>query len=55
LQDLKSGAIVIGLLKEDGIYLDPQPDSILDEGSTVLIIGTDRQLESLQKIMERKV
>ncbi|KYK22894.1 hypothetical protein AYK24_08230 [Thermoplasmatales archaeon SG8-52-4] len=55
LEELKSGAIIIGLLKEDGLHLDPQPDNILDEGSTVLIIGTDRQLDSLQKIMERKI
>ena len=54
LESLKSGTIVIGLLKEDGLNLDPKPDIILDEGSTVLIIGNDRQLNSLQKIMERK-
>jgi voltage-gated potassium channel len=54
LESLRSGTIVIGLLKEDGLNLDPKPDIILDEGSTVLIIGNDRQLNSLQKIMERK-
>jgi len=54
LHSLKSGAVIIGLWKKDGLHLDPSPENILDEGSTVLIIGTGHQLDSLQNIMERK-
>ncbi|MEA3458448.1 MAG: TrkA C-terminal domain-containing protein, partial [Candidatus Thermoplasmatota archaeon] len=43
----RSGAIVIGLWKEGNLILNPLPSEVLDEGTTILVMGTKRQLDLL--------
>jgi voltage-gated potassium channel len=46
-----TGAIIIGVWKEGEFILNPSPDEQLSGGTTLLAIGTERQLDSLYKLI----
>ncbi len=45
-----TGAIIIGLWKEGKLLINPSPDEKLYEGTTILAMGTKRQLDFLSKL-----
>jgi Trk K+ transport system NAD-binding subunit len=45
-----TGAIIIGLWKEGKLLINPSPDEILYEGTTILAMGTKKQLDFLYKL-----
>lgn len=45
-----TGAIIIGVWKEGNLLINPSPDEQLLEGTTILAIGTKKQLDSLSKL-----
>lgn len=47
----KTGVIIIGLWKEGNLILNPDPKEELTEGTTVLAMGTDNQLDSFYKLI----
>jgi voltage-gated potassium channel len=46
-----TGAIIIGLWKEGKLLLNPDPDESLSEGTTILAMGTKRQLNSFHRLI----
>ena len=46
-----TGAIIIGVWKDGEFILNPSPDEQLSGGTTLLAIGTERQLDSLYKLI----
>lgn len=48
---LRSGAIIAGLWKEGELVLTPEPDQILTEGTTIIALGTDQQLDALYQMV----
>jgi voltage-gated potassium channel len=47
----RTGTIIIGLWKEGNLIINPNPEEQLTEGTTVLAMGTDRQLDSFYKLI----
>jgi Trk K+ transport system NAD-binding subunit len=47
----KTGAIIIGLWKEGKLLLNPNPDEVLSKGTTMLLMGTKKQLNSFHKLV----
>ncbi len=47
----RTGVIIIGLWKEGNLIINPEPSEVLAEGTTVLAMGTDRQLNSFYKLI----
>ncbi len=47
----KTGAIIIGLWKEGNLLLNPDPDELLSEGTTILAMGTKNQLNSFHRLI----
>lgn len=45
-----TGAIIIGLWKEGKLLINPSPEEQLYEGTTILAIGTKKQLDFLSKL-----
>lgn len=45
-----TGAIIIGLWKEGKLLINPSPDEQLYEGTTILAMGTKKQLDFLSKL-----
>jgi voltage-gated potassium channel len=45
-----TGAIVIGLWKEGELLINPDPDEQLIEGTTILAMGTKKQLDNLSEL-----
>lgn len=45
-----TGAIIIGLWKEGKLVINPSPDEQLFEGTTILAMGTKKQLDFLSKL-----
>jgi K+/H+ antiporter YhaU regulatory subunit KhtT len=41
----RTGTIIIGLWKEGELIINPESHEVLLEGTTVLAMGTDRQLD----------
>jgi len=46
-----TGAIIIGLWKEGDFILNPSPEEGLTGGTTLVAIGTEKQLDSLYKLL----
>jgi Trk K+ transport system NAD-binding subunit len=46
-----TGAIIIGLWKEGKLLLNPDPDESLSEGTTILAMGTKKQLNSFHRLI----
>jgi len=46
-----TGAIIIGLWKEGEFILNPSPEEGLTGGTTLVAIGTEKQLDSLYKLL----
>lgn len=46
-----TGAIIIGLWKGGKLLLNPDPDESLSEGTTILAMGTKRQLNSFHRLI----
>jgi len=46
-----TGTIIIGLWKEGKLLLNPDPDESLSEGTTILAMGTKRQLNSFHRLI----
>lgn len=46
-----TGAIIIGLWKEGEFVLNPSPEEGLTGGTTLVAIGTEKQLDSLYKLL----
>jgi Trk K+ transport system NAD-binding subunit len=46
-----TGSIIIGLWKEGNLIVNPPPEEILDEGTTVLVMGTKRQLNLFYRLI----
>jgi len=47
----RTGVIIIGLWKEGNLIINPEPKEQLAEGTTVLAMGTERQLDSFYKLI----
>jgi len=46
-----TGAMIIGLWKDGQLHTNISPDEILSEGMTVLVMGTEKQLNSFHNIV----
>lgn len=49
-----TGAIIIGLWKEGKLIINPSPDEELQEGTTIIAMGTTRQLDFLYGLVGGK-
>jgi voltage-gated potassium channel len=48
----RSGALVLGMRKSSGIFdLQPQASSVISRGDILVVIGTQEQIEALEKIV----
>jgi voltage-gated potassium channel len=47
----RTGAIIIGLWKDGRLLLNPNPDEILSEGTSILVMGTKNQLNSFHRLI----
>ena len=47
----RTGTIIIGLWKEGKLIINPEQEERLNEGTTVLAMGTDRQLDLFYKLI----
>lgn len=48
----KSGALVLAIQKADGSFnLQPQASSTIGKGDTIVVIGTQEQIEALEKLL----
>jgi voltage-gated potassium channel len=50
-----TGAIIIGLWKEGQLIINPSPDEVLKEGTTIIAMGTTRQLDFLYSLVGGKI
>ena len=42
-----SNAMVIGILRKEGLLINPPVDTVLDGGNTLILLGDDKQLKNL--------
>jgi len=49
---VETGLTVIGLETEEGLVTDPGPNTLLEAGSTLLVIGTPEQLKTFREAFE---
>jgi Trk K+ transport system NAD-binding subunit len=47
----QAGAIIAGLWKEGQLILNPEPDQQLTEGTTIVALGTEHQLDALYRLV----
>jgi len=47
----QAGAIIAGLWKEGTLTLNPSPDEVLTEGTTIIALGTESQLDTLYRLV----
>jgi voltage-gated potassium channel len=51
----QSGALVLAVRKSDGTFdLQPKPDSMIDKNDVLVVIGTQGQFETLERIVHSK-
>ncbi|HOO55214.1 MAG TPA: potassium channel protein [bacterium] len=45
----KSGAIVLAIRKKTGLIINPEPETLIEEGDKLICLGTKTQIDNLQK------
>lgn len=50
----ETGCIVVGIKKKDELKLNPSPDEIIEENSTIITIGEMKNLEELERLIHER-